>query len=139
MPLNEPNKQIRGQKINQLVTFANLSINLPDFKICQSIRWSDSQKVRQTVIQLINEFLTTYVLSLKSLLPLPLLEFVFLLCSNVELEVNKRYVICFCFFLLINFVFVSLFCLVSFFPSFLLAKYLAFMGNNCETKCCSKK
>ena len=49
-PLNEPNKQIRGQKINQLVTFANLSINLPDFKICQSISWSDSQKVRQTVI-----------------------------------------------------------------------------------------
>ena len=56
-PLNEPNKQIRGQKINQLVTFANLSINLPDFKICQSIGWSDSQKVRQfSIVHLIPSF-----------------------------------------------------------------------------------
>ena len=44
----------------------------------------------------------------------------------------------FIYFLLICFIFVSLFCLVSFFPSFLLAKDLAFVGNNCETKCCSQ-
>ena len=44
----------------------------------------------------------------------------------------------FIYFLVICFVFVSLFCLVSFFPSFLLAKDLAFVGNNCETNCCSR-
>ena len=44
----------------------------------------------------------------------------------------------FIYFLVICFVFVSLFCLVSLFPSFLLAKDLAFVGNNCETKCCSQ-
>ena len=29
--------------MNQLVAFANLSVNLPDFKTCQSISWSVGQ------------------------------------------------------------------------------------------------
>ena len=50
----------------------------------------------------------------------------------------------FCLFMFVCFLIALLrrgfpFCLASFFPSFLLAKDLAFMGNNCQTKCCFKR
>ena len=37
--------------MNQVATFANLSVNLPDFEICQSISWSVSQADNHLVNQ----------------------------------------------------------------------------------------
>ena len=55
--------------MNQSATFANLSVNLPDFEICQSISWSVSQADNHLVNQgfalltRVNQFLKSIYIS----------------------------------------------------------------------------